>query len=187
MAEERDTGLSPDDIAALAEVFNTIMQTVTGQDGGRSEQPAQQSTGEQPALPLPPPPPAPGTGAEAQFFPDIPDAGTGVVIDTQAAGVQQWLARIAGFLVAQPAVWRALASLVSLRGGRGTLSPACARLMLDELPEQKRRAVDQFLCGVEFPIGLNSDGESTFAAIRIAASGITAPSLGGCGCGGCGV
>lgn len=154
-----------------------------GQGGGGGQFPMPGGGGGQGVPPMPG-----GGGGQTPSF--QPPGGGGAPSDPQSAGVTQWLRTIAQYLVSNPDIWSSLLRLVQTQGNVETpISPNCARLIAEEtLTEPYKQALDQFLCGLDSPVGLGKKAERIFATLKIAASGHNPAELeankcgGGCGC-----
>jgi len=63
------------------------------------------------------------------------------------------------------------------RGQGANMQAACIRELTKQLPNAKKDAVRQFLCEFPGPMNLSKDGEETFLALKIAASGYDADTV----------
>lgn len=155
-----------------------------GDSNGDSDMAQDPPTTYPPATPGIPQPPSIPQMPEAPAMPQAPTSPQFAGGGGLPPQLVQWAQQLAQVLLSNEALIPVLKKFLAQGRGQPTVKNGyCAKLLADELPAQKRKAVQQFMCGAPSPMGLQKDGEDTFAAILLATSGYTIGEGGGCGCG----
>lgn len=142
---------------------------------------SQQSQPQLPTLPVAYPGGPPAVPASPQFQPDLPDVDLpGVDLPDYMRAFAEQMLKYVMHLGASNArkLIEYLARRVGVKRGQGAnMQAACIRELTKQLPTAKKDAVRQFLCEFPGPMNLSKDGEETFLALKIAASGYDADTV----------